>query len=65
MQNHTWRTELAANRIAFAARVALSNLPPYWLVIVLWWLIVFGSSKEIEALTLMYMVLSETIEKRD
>jgi hypothetical protein len=53
----------AAARIAQITRADLSRLGPYWMLIVLYWLIVHLTTDQLAALTLFYMVLSDTFEK--
>jgi hypothetical protein len=56
----------AAARIARVVSSAdLSRLGPYWMLIVLYWLIVHLNVGQLAALTLWYMVLSDTFKKKD
>jgi hypothetical protein len=55
----------AAARISRIADSAnLSKLGPYWMLIVLYWLIVHLTMGQLAALTLWYMVVSDTIKKK-
>jgi hypothetical protein len=56
----------AASRIGRAVGNAdLSKLGPYWLLIVLYWLIVHLTVNQVAALTLWYMMVSDTFKKKD
>lgn len=66
------QTPKESSLMQVAARIArtvvnadLSKLGPYWSLIVLYWLIVHVSTGELAALTLWYMVVSDTVKKKD
>jgi hypothetical protein len=56
----------AAARIArIVGHADLSKLGPYWMLIVLYWLIVHLTVGDLAALTLWYMVVSDHFKKKD
>lgn len=55
----------AASRIAERARAELSRLGPHWPLVVLWWLLVMQSAKDLAALTLFYIVANDYFNKQE
>jgi hypothetical protein len=55
-------TAKAAARIAEAIRGA--DLTPAWMAVLLWWLLVMPSEKQLGALTLWFMVVTEVMKNR-
>jgi hypothetical protein len=57
--------QVAARIGRTVGRANLSRLGPYWMLIVLYWLIVHLTTDQLAALTLWYMAASDAFKKKD